>query len=116
MTRRRLPKCHSLGLKRLGVKILESHFQQYLSYIVVVSFNWRGKLEYPQKATDMSQVTDKLYHIMLYRVHLRLISIDCTGSCHSNYHMTTSTTAPPKNKETQKLNSVILFKGNINIQ
>ena len=45
----------------------------------------------------------------------RLIGIDCTGSCNTNYHLITSTTAPPKYKETQKLNSVILFKNNINI-
>ena len=60
-------------------------------------FYWRWKLEYLEKnSTDLSQVTDKYYHIMLYRIHvpwagfelttLVVIGTDGIGSFKSNYH------------------------------
>ena len=62
-------------------------------------FYWWRKQEYPEKTNDMSQVTDKLYHIMLHQTGLELttlvvIGTDCTGSCKSNYHSITTKMAP----------------------
>ena len=55
-----------------------------------------------EETADLSQVTDKLYHIMLFtspwsRFELtmsKVIGTDCIGSCKTNYHTITTTTAP----------------------